>query len=373
MRMYPAIKLNLRVMKRILKFGLLLVFAALVIWVFVYLYQKSKTVPTVYETETPVVGDIIKKTVATGSIVPRKEIAIKPQESGIVTHVYVEAGDLIKQGDMIARIQIIPEMVQVNEAESRVNKARLAFENAKIAFERIKDLYEQKVIALSEYEAEELKYNNSREDLAAAENHLQLILEGVTKSMGSKTNTVIRSTVSGMVLDVPIEEGNSVIKSNTFNDGTTIAIVADMAEMIFKGKVDETEVGKLKEGMHLLMTVGAIESEVFDAYLEYISPKGVEEGGAIQFEIKAAVKLKDNQFIRAGYSANADIVLDRRDSVLTINERVLQFEGDSTFVEVETVPQVFEKRPVKTGLSDGIKVELIEGLGLEDKVKVPTI
>src|SRR5690606_23430835 len=165
----------------------------------------------------------------------------------------------------------------------------------------------------------------------------------------------------------------SVIKSNTFNDGTTIAIVADMAEMIFKGKVDETEVGKRKEGRHLLMTVGAIESEVFDAYLEYISPKGVEEGGAIQFEIKAAVKLKDNQFIRAGYSANADIVLDRRDSVLTINERVLQFEGDSTFVEVETAPQVFEKRPVKTGLSDGIKVELIEGLGLEDKVKVPTI
>ena len=360
-------------MKRIFKFAILLVFIALIIWVFVYLYQQSKTAPVVYETETPVTTNILRKTVATGSVVPRKEIAIKPQESGIVTAVYVEPGQLVKQGDNLARIQIIPEMVQVNEAENRVNKARLAFANAEKEFERTKQLYEQQVVALSDFQAEELRFKSSREDLQTAENHLQLIQEGVTKQMGSKTNTVIRSTISGMVLDVPIEEGNSVIKSNNFNDGTTVAMVADMGEMIFRGKVDETEVGKIKEGMHLLMTIGAIENEVFDAYLEYISPKGVEEGGAIQFEIKAAVELKDNRFIRAGYSASADIVLDRRDSVLAINEKVLQFSGDSVFVEVETAPQVFEKRLVKTGLSDGLNIELLEGIEAEEKVKVPVI
>lgn len=360
-------------MKRIFKFAILLVFIALVIWVFVYLYQQSKTAPVVYETETPVTTNILRKTVATGSVVPRKEIAIKPQESGIVTAVYVEPGQLVKQGDDLARIQIIPEMVQVNEAENRVNKARLAFANAEKEFERTRHLYEQQVVALSDFQTEELRFKSSREDLQAAENHLQLIQEGVTKQMGSKTNTVIRSTISGMVLDVPIEEGNSVIKSNNFNDGTTVAMVADMGEMIFRGKVDETEVGKIKEGMHLLMTIGAIENEVFDAYLEYISPKGVEEGGAIQFEIKAAVELKDNRFIRAGYSASADIVLDRRDSVLAINEKVLQFSGDSVFVEVETAPQVFEKRLVKTGLSDGLNIELLEGIEAEEKVKVPVI
>lgn len=360
-------------MKRIFKFAILLVFIALIIWVFVYLYQQSKTAPVVYETETPVTTNILRKTVATGSVVPRKEIAIKPQESGIVTAVYVEPGQLVKQGDNLARIQIIPEMVQVNEAENRVNKAHLAFANAEKEFERTKQLYEQQVVALSDFQAEELRFKSSREDLQAAENHLQLIQEGVTKQMGSKTNTVIRSTISGMVLDVPIEEGNSVIKSNNFNDGTTVAMVADMGEMIFRGKVDETEVGKIKEGMHLLMTIGAIENEVFDAYLEYISPKGVEEGGAIQFEIKAAVELKDNRFIRAGYSASADIVLDRRDSVLAINEKVLQFSGDSVFVEVETAPQVFEKRLVKTGLSDGLNIELLEGIEAEEKVKVPVI
>lgn len=360
-------------MKRFLKFAILLLFVALVLWVIVYLYKQSKAAPTVYETETPFTTNIIKKTVATGSVVPRKEIAIKPQESGIITAIYVEPGELVKQGDMIARIQIIPEMVQVNEAESRVNKAKMAFENAEIDFNRMKELFDQKVIAVSEFQSEELRYKNSREDLQAAENHLQLIQEGVTKKMGAKTNTVIRSTIDGMVLDVPVEEGNSVIKSNAFNDGTTVAIVADMAEMVFEGKVDETEVGKIKEGMHLLMTIGAVESEMFDAYLEYISPKGIEEGGAIQFEIKAAVKLKEKQFIRAGYSANADIVLDRRDSVLAINEKVLQFSGDSVFVEVETGPQVFEKRLVETGLSDGLNVELLKGINEKEKVKVPKI
>ncbi len=360
-------------MKRFFKIFVVLLFAGLVLWVFYYLYKQSKKEPLVYEIETPFKTNILKKTVATGSIIPRREIQIKPQESGIIRQIFVDPGNIVKKGDKIAQIQIIPEMIEVNAAENRLNKSRLAFNNAKIEFDRTKQLYDEKVITLSEYETQELNYKTMKEDVEAAQNHLQLIQEGVTSKMGAQTNTVIRSTIDGMVLDVPLKEGNSVIKSNTFNDGTTVAIVADMAEMIFEGMVDETEVGKIKEGMHLQLSIGAVNEESFDAILEYISPKGKEENGAIQFQIRAAVSLKDNTFIRAGYSANADIVLDRRDSVLCVTERVLQFSNDSTFVEVETAPQLFEKRLVKTGLSDGVNIEVVSGVTDTDKVKIPKI
>ena len=358
-------------MKKFLKIGLLLVFIGLVLWVFYYLYEQSKADPVVYKTESPKYRDIVEKTVATGSVVPRKEIEIKPQESGIIQDLYVEPGDMVKKGDLIAKIQIIPEMVQVNNAESQLRIAEINFKNAEIEFNREKELYEKGVVPESEFLAQKLKYETAKENKQAAFDHLQLIKEGVTKSMGSQTNTLIKSTVEGMVLDVPVEVGNSVIKSNTFNDGTTVAIVANMGDMIFKGKVDETEVGKIKKGMNLLLTIGALEEDTFKAVLEYIAPKGVEDNGAIQFEIKADVKLKDNKFIRAGYSATADIVLDRRDSVLSISEKLLQFSNDTTYVEVETTDQIFERRDIKTGLSDGINVEVLTGLKEEDKIKIP--
>lgn len=358
-------------MKKFLKISMVIVLVALVVWVFFYLYKQTKKSPVVYETEQPQITNIIKKTVATGSIVPRKEIQIKPQESGIINEIYVQPGDMVKEGDLIARIQIIPEMIQVNEAETRLEKARLAYENAKIEFEKTQELFKNKVITESQYLSDKLNYEIAKEDLESAQNNLQLIKEGVLKKAGSQTNTLIRSTTAGMVLDVPVEVGNSVIKSNTFNDGTTIAIVADMREMVFEGMVDETEVGKIKEGMQLLLTIGALDEEKFTAILEFISPKGVEENGAIQFEIKAAVQLQEGSFIRAGYSATADIVLDRRDSVLAIKEKLVTFKEDSTFVEVMTEPQVFEKRLIKTGLSDGINIEVVEGLTEDDKVKVP--
>ncbi|SFE88460.1 efflux RND transporter periplasmic adaptor subunit [Thermophagus xiamenensis] len=358
-------------MKKFLKISMVIVLVALVVWVFFYLYKQTKKSPVVYETEQPQITNIIKKTVATGSIVPRKEIQIKPQESGIINQIYVQPGDMVKEGDLIARIQIIPEMIQVNEAETRLEKARLAYENAKIEFEKTQELFKNKVITESQYLSDKLNYEIAKEDLESAQNNLQLIKEGVLKKAGSQTNTLIRSTTAGMVLDVPVEVGNSVIKSNTFNDGTTIAIVADMREMVFEGMVDETEVGKIKEGMQLLLTIGALDEEKFTAILEFISPKGVEENGAIQFEIKAAVQLQEGSFIRAGYSATADIVLDRRDSVLAIKEKLVTFKEDSTFVEVMTEPQVFEKRLIKTGLSDGINIEVVEGLTEDDKVKVP--
>ncbi len=335
-----------------------------------FLYTKSKKVPDVYETKNPFVSNVVRKTVATGSVVPRKEIDIVPQVSGIIDELYIVAGDFVKKDQVIAKIKIIPDMVNLNNAENRLNRAKLTFEDAKVDYERQQKLYDQKVISFEEYKNAKVSYDGAREEMTAAENNLDLIKNGVTKKAQTATNTLVRSTVNGMVLDVPVKEGNSVIQSNTFNNGTTIATVADMQDMIFKGKVDETEVGKIKEGMNIELEIGAIDKEKFNAILEYIAPKGKEENGAIQFEIKANVVLKEDQFIRAGYSANANIVLERKDSVLVIPEGMLKFEKDSSFVEVETAsPQVFEKRKVKTGISDGINIEVTEGLTKTDKVK----
>ena len=335
-----------------------------------FLYNKSKKKPDVFETKNPFITNVVMKTVATGSVVPRKEIEIKPQVSGIIDEVYVEAGDRVQKGQTIARIKIIPDMVTLNAAETRLNRAKLDFEDAKTDYERQQTLFDKSVISYEEFKNAKLAYDSAKEELSAAENNLELIKNGVTKKAESATNTLVRSTIDGMVLDVPVKVGNSVIQSNTFNDGTTIASVADMNDIIFEGKVDETEVGKIREGMPIELEIGAIDKEKFEAFLEYISPKGKEENGAIQFEIKANVHLKEGQFIRAGYSANANIVLDRKDSVLVIPEGMLKFENDSSYVEVQgTEEQQFEKRFVKTGISDGINIEITEGLKLEDKVK----
>ncbi len=356
-------------MKKIVKIVLGIALIFLFGWTLYFLYKKSEAKPIVYKNEKPLVTNIIKKTVATGSVVPRKEIAIKAKVSGIVEKVYVEAGKFVKSGDVIARVKIIPDMVNLNNAESRVNRAKISFENSKRDFDRNKQLFDQKVIPETEYQVAQLNFNTAQEELEASENNLALIKEGSNKKMGNITNTLVRSTITGMVLDVPVKEGNSVIESNTFNEGTTIASVADMGEMIFEGKVDESEVGKIKTGMHLILKIGAIENKEFKARLEYISPKGIEENGAIQFQIKAAVTLSEDYFIRAGYSANADIVLERRDSVLAIKESLLTISGDSTYVEVETAPQQYEKRIVKTGLSDGINIEVLEGIKTDENLK----
>jgi HlyD family secretion protein len=358
-------------MKKFLKIFLLVVVIGAIFGTMFFLYQKSKKKPVVFEIKSPFISNVVKKTVATGSVVPRKEIQIKPQVSGIIEELFIEAGQQVKKGDLIARVKIIPNMVELNNAESRLNKAKINFEDAKLVYERQKKVYEQGVIPQAEFQQYKLTYLNAMEEQETAESNLQLIKEGVSKKSGATTNTLIRSTIQGMVLEVPVEVGNSVIESNTFNEGTTIASVADMGEMIFEGKVDETEVGKLKLGMPLILSIGAIEDEKFDAALEYIAPKGKEENGAIQFEIKADVKLKNNSFIRAGYSANADIVLDRKDSVMVIPESLIKFEkeGDSAYVEIETKPQIFEKRYIKTGLSDGVNIEVKEGVIISDKIK----
>ncbi|RIJ49797.1 efflux RND transporter periplasmic adaptor subunit [Maribellus luteus] len=359
-------------MKKIVRYlGIAILIAAFGGTLF-FLYNKSKKKQDFFENKNPFYSDVVMKTVATGSVVPRYEIEIVPQVSGIIDELYVEAGDKISKGQVVARIKIIPDMVTLNAAETRLNRAKISYEDAQIDYDRQQKLFDKSVISYEEFKSSKVGYDSAKEELSAAENNLELIQNGVTKKAATATNTLVRSTIDGMVLDVPIKVGNSVIQANTFNAGTTIASVADMKDIIFEGKVDETEVGKIKEGMPIELEIGAIDKEKFDAVLEYISPKGVEENGAIQFEIKANVRLKEGQFIRAGYSANANIVLEKKDSVMVIPEGMLQFDNDSSFVEINTgstEEPVYEKRMVKTGLSDGINIEITEGLKPEDKVK----
>lgn len=358
-------------MKKYLKITLLVVVAAIFIGTFIFLYQKSKPKTTVYETVTPEIADLEKTTVATGKVEPRDEVLIKPQISGIISEVYKEAGQTIKQGEVIAKVKVIPELGQLNSAESRVRVAEISTAQAETDHERIKKLYNDKLISREDYEKSEVEIKKAREELQTAKDALEIIKEGITKNSASFSSTLIRSTIDGLILDVPIKVGNSVIMSNTFNDGTTIATVANMNDLIFKGKIDETEVGRIHEGMPVKLTIGALQNLTFDAELEYISPKGVEENGANQFEIKAAVHAPDSVQIRSGYSANAEIVLQRAQKVLAVPEGIIEFSGDSTFVWVMTdsIPeQKFERRQIKTGMSDGIKLEIKEGLTGKEKV-----
>ena len=359
-------------MKKYLKITLLVVVAAIFIGTFIFLYQKSKPKTTVYETVTPEIADLEKTTVATGKVEPRDEVLIKPQISGIISEVYKEAGQTIKQGEVIAKVKVIPELGQLNSAESRVRVAEISTAQAETDHERIKKLYNDKLISREDYEKSEVEIKKAREELQTAKDALEIIKEGITKNSASFSSTLIRSTIDGLILDVPIKVGNSVIMSNTFNDGTTIATVANINDLIFKGKIDETEVGRIHEGMPVKLTIGALQNLTFDAELEYISPKGVEENGANQFEIKAAVHAPDSVQIRSGYSANAEIVLQRAQKVLAVPEGIIEFSGDSTFVWVMTasIPeQKFERRQIKTGMSDGIKLEIKEGLTGKEKVR----
>jgi HlyD family secretion protein len=356
-------------MKKIIRFAVVILFVVLFFWTFWFLYKKSQSKPIIYKTELPFVTNIIKKTVATGAVKPRKEIEIKPQVSGIIEELYVKPGQKIKKGDLVAKVRIIPNMLNLSNAENRINRSKIALEDAQRDFDRNSPLFAKGVISKSEYQRFETTLKNAKEETIAASDNLQIIKLGSSASSKSNNNTLIRSTVNGMVLDVPVEIGNSVIETNNFNAGTTIAFVADMNEMIFEGKVDESEVAKLKLGMDLILNIGAIDNQKFKAKLEYIAPKGVEEQGAIQFLIKASLVLDAEVFLRAGYSANADIVLDKQDSVMCIPEGLVIFENEKTFVEIEKYSQVFEKKEVKLGLSDGINIQVISGISKTDKIK----
>lgn len=359
-------------MKKYLKIALLVIIAVILIGTFVFLYQKSQPKITVYETVKAEITDLQKTTVATGKVEPRDEILIKPQISGIIDDVYKEAGQTVKKGEVIAKVKVIPELGQLNAAESRVRLAEINTTQAETDFNRIKKLYDDQLISREEYEKSEIALKQAREEKQTAKDNLEIIKEGITKNNASFSSTMIRSTIDGLILDVPVKAGNSVIMSNTFNDGTTIATVANMNDLIFRGNIDETEVGRIHEQMPIKLTIGALQNLTFNAILEYISPKGVETNGANQFEIKAAISVPDSVQIRSGYSANAEIVLQRANQVLAVPESTVEFSGDSTFVYLMTdsVPkQKFQRTQVTTGMSDGIKIEIKKGITVQDKIR----
>ncbi len=332
--------------------------------------MNSKSVNE-FETERPFITTIIKKTVATGKVTPLEEVEIKPQISGIIDKIFLKEGDNVKKGDLIARIRVVPNEQSLSSAKGRVIKAQLQVDNAKTIYDRNKKLFETGVISRKDFEEIELFYNQAKQDLLNAKNDYQIIKKGSVGESGI-ANTNVRATTSGMILEIPVEEGDQVIQSNNFNAGTTIASVADMNKMIFEGKVDEAEVSKIKINIDLDISIGAINDKKFPAKLNFIAPKGTEESGTVQFTIKADVTLEDNYFLRAGYSANAEIILEQKDSVLSIREAVLQFnkKTDKPYVEVKIGDQKFEKRDIVLGISDGENVEIISGLVAEDEIKI---
>ncbi len=340
------------------------------IWTLVFLYNKSREAPIVYQTATAEVKDIVRKTVAAGAIVPRREVSIKPRVSGIVQRLSVVPGQFVRAGDLVAEIKIVPNVVNVNAAESRLEAATINLKNRDVERSRLLELQRQQLVSEADATRGQLELDLARQEVGAARNNLQLIKEGAIAGSG-KVSNLVTSTVEGMVIEVPVKEGGSVIETNNFNEGTTIASIADMQDMIFQGFVDESEVGKLKEQMPVSITIGALVGQTFQGTLEYIAPKGTNREGTIEFEVRAALQLLPGSFVRANYSANADIILERRDDVLAINERLLQFESGRPFVEIRNVAQGYDKRPVELGLSDGIVVEIVRGVSTTDIIKVP--
>ena len=371
-------------MKKYSKLIIALIIALIFIGTFMFLWQKSQPKEVVYNEFTPKTENIEKTTIITGKIEPRNEVNIKPQISGIIAELYKEPGEYVNAGDVIAKVKVIPDMGQLSSAESRVRLADINLKQVQVDFERVENLHNQNLISDDEFDKSRQQLRQATEEKSAAVDALQVVRDGVSQSNAKASSTLIRSTISGIILDVPVKVGNSVINSNTFNDGTTIATVANMNDLIFRGNIDETEVGQLVMGIPMKITIGALQDLKFDAALEYISPKAVESNGANQFEIKAAVKLASlsgksglsGGTLRSGYSANAEIILDRAEKVLTVPESAIEFSGDSTFVYVikgKDKLKTYERTEVTTGLSDGVNIEIKKGITAKDKVRGPEI
>lgn len=350
------------------------VVALIFIGTFVFLWIKSRPQPVVYSEFEASYGDLRKTTVLTGKIEPRNEVNVKPQISGIISEIVKEAGQTVQAGEVIAKVKVIPDMSQLSSAQSRLRLADINLKQAKTDYERERVLYDKGLVSADEYDKINQTYQQAREERAAAEDNLEVVRDGVSRSNANASSTLIRSTITGVILDIPVKVGNSVILSNTFNDGTTIATVANMGDLIFRGNIDETEVGQVTTGMPMKITVGALQNLHFDAHLEYIAPKAVDNNGANQFEIKAAVTIAGQNRMRSGYSANAEIVLAEARHVLTVPESTIEFSGKDTFVYVvkgSGKNQTYERRAVKTGLSDGMNIEIKSGLRAGEHVRGP--
>ncbi|MFV8268617.1 efflux RND transporter periplasmic adaptor subunit [Flavobacterium sp. GT2N3] len=359
-------------MKKGLTITILITIALVFFGALYYLYAKNQESPIVFETDKAETKTIVKNTIATGNIVPDEEVLIKPNISGIIEAVYIKAGENIKAGDLIAKIKVVANVSNLSNSQNQVQTSKIALDNQEKVFLRQKTLFDKGVISANDFDAAQLAYKQAKQNYTASRQGYDIVKTGTTSGLGSYANTLIRSTVNGMVLDVPVKVGNQVIESNNFNEGTTIASVADVGRMIFVGKIDESEVGKIKEKLPIEITIGAIENKKFDAILQYIAPKGKTENGAIQFEIKASLDNNDETFIRAGLSANASIILEKADKVLAVKESLIQFDKKTQkpYVEVETGIQEFTRKNLILGVSDGIYVEIISGIKASDKIKV---
>ena len=349
-------------MKKFFKYFSIALVALIFIGTFVFLYSKSRPEVITWQ-ELPVsVMDITRTSVVTGKVEPRNEVNIKPQINGIISELYKEAGEMVKEGEVIAKLKVIPDMGSLSSAESRLRLSEMNLKQAETDLNRQKALYEKDLVSTEEYDKVLQAYNQAKEERSAAQEALEVIRDGVSSSNAGSSSTLVRSTITGLILDIPVKVGNSVIQANTMNDGSTVATVADMSDLIFNGSIDETEVGSLVEGMPMRITIGALPDYSSEAVLEYISPKATESNGASQFQIKAAIVPSDTHTIRAGYSANAEIVLQEAKGVLSVPESALEFNGDSVFVYLMSSPQVFERISVKTGMSDGINIHVLSGL-----------
>ena len=355
-------------MKRIGKYILFALIALAIVSTFVYLFKKSRPEKVNYNEVEVALADIRRTTVLTGKIVPRDEVNIKPQINGIISELYKEAGQQVQENEVIAKLKVIPDMNSLSSAQSRVRLAELNLKQAKTNYEREKALYDKQLVSAEEYDQVLQQYNQAQEEKAAAQDALEVIRDGVSSSNATGSSTLVRSTISGLILDVPVKVGNSVIQANTLNEGTTVATVANMNDLIFDGNIDETEVGSLEEGMTMIITIGALQNYTLEAVLEYISPKAVENNGTNQFEIKAAVKVDTAGKIRSGYSANAEIVLEQVDQVVSVPESTLEFNGDDAYVYIKNGNE-YTKTHVVTGLSDGINIEILDGLKTGDIVR----
>lgn len=362
-------------MKKYFKYILMALVAVIFIGTFVFLYIKSQPQPEVYDEFTLQRMDIRKTTVVTGKIEPRNEVNVKPQISGIITEILKEAGETVQEGEVIAKVKVIPDMGSLSAAQSRLRLAEINCKQAQTDYDREKTLFDKGLVAADEYDKIAQALRQAREEVDAAQDNLEVVRDGVSKSNASASSTLIRSTITGLILDIPVKVGNSVILANTFNDGTTIATVANMNDLIFRGNIDETEVGRLSTGMTMKITIGALQDLKFDARLEYIAPKATDQNGANQFEIKAAVNLPSNATnIRSGYSANAEIVLAEAKNVLAVQESAIEFDGDDTYVYVikgEGDKQTYERRKVQTGISDGINIEIRSGVKPNERIRGP--
>lgn len=362
-------------MKKYFKYILMALVAVIFIGTFVFLYIKSQPPPEVYDEFTLQRMDIRKTTVVTGKIEPRNEVNVKPQISGIITEILKEAGETVQEGEVIAKVKVIPDMGSLSAAQSRLRLAEINRKQAQTDYDREKTLFDKGLVAADEYDKIAQALRQAREEVDAAQDNLEVVRDGVSKSNASASSTLIRSTITGLILDIPVKVGNSVILANTFNDGTTIATVANMNDLIFRGNIDETEVGRLSTGMTMKITIGALQDLKFDARLEYIAPKATDQNGANQFEIKAAVNLPSNATnIRSGYSANAEIVLAEAKNVLAVQESAIEFDGDDTYVYVikgEGDKQTYERRKVQTGISDGINIEIRSGVKPNERIRGP--